>query len=392
MKRLWWCALLLATQGAWAVAVSPAFSRQLAPVMKLYEAKQWQAADAKAATLKPATPAEEAWLAQLRASAAANAERWEVAATQVAMALRYDQWPQEQKRALLRLQGDIAAQQERWPQAIASYKAALALQSEKALQFRLAGLYFHNQQYAEAASLSEQLLRQGWHKPAALIRLSALHGLKQYAQAAEMAELLINHEPDEGKWWQQAVALRISARQGRQALALLQTAVDRKVISEESTRTQLVRLYAWQGLPYRGARLLELAMRDGKMSASVANVQLLAQLWEGAREWNKAITTWQQLASLNQESKPALRAAELMLQQGRDQEAGKQLLSLQRSTGKEGWRAKALLLQIYLQSERYDEALQLANQLRGSREWQERADAWIAYIQSRQSDSGGKSA
>ncbi|TNI71604.1 hypothetical protein CF133_21450, partial [Aeromonas salmonicida] len=199
--------------------------------MKLYEGKQWQATETKAAALKPDTPAEQAWLAQLRASAAANSGRWDLAARQVALALAYKEWPKEQRRGLLRLQGDVAAQQEKWPQAISSYKAALALQSDKDLQFRLAGLYFHNRQYAEAANLSEQLLCQGWHQGTAIIRLSALHGLKRYGQAADVAEQLIAREQKEGKWWQQAVSLRLSARQGREALALLQTAVDRKVLS-----------------------------------------------------------------------------------------------------------------------------------------------------------------
>lgn len=392
MKRLWLCALLLAGQCAWAITVSPGFSRQLAPLMKLYEGKQWQATETKAAALKPDTPAEQAWLAQLRASAAANSGRWDLAARQVALALAYKEWPKEQRRGLLRLQGDVAAQQEKWPQAISSYKAALALQSDKDLQFRLAGLYFHNRQYAEAANLSEQLLRQGWHQGTAIIRLSALHGLKRYGQAADVAEQLIAREQKEGKWWQQAVSLRLSARQGREALALLQTAVDRKVLSEESTRNQLVRLYAWQGLPYRGARLLETAIASGKLSASAANLQLQAQLWEGAREWDKAIASWQRLAALNKESKPALRATELMLQQGHGQEARKQLIVLQRVTGKEGLRAKALLVQLHLQAENYGEALQLATQLRRSREWQQRADSWIAYIQSRQSEMERKAA
>ncbi|MFL9708831.1 hypothetical protein ACKC4V_21760, partial [Aeromonas veronii] len=90
--------------------------------------------------------------------------------------------------------------------------------------------------------------------------------------------------------------------------------------------------------------------------------------------------SWQRLAALNKESKPTLRAAELMLQQGHGQEARKQLIVLQRVTGKEGLRAKALLVQLHLQAENYGEALELATQLRRSREWQQRADSWIAYI------------
>lgn len=98
---------------------------------------------------------------------------------------------------------------------------------------------------------------------------------------------LIRHEPKESKWWQQAVSLNLSAKRGDQALALLQTAIDRQLMDDAAARNQLIRLYAWQGLPYRGARLLEAAMAKGQMQASAENQQLLAQLWEGARGGQK---------------------------------------------------------------------------------------------------------
>ncbi len=156
----------------------------------------------------------------------------------------------------------------------------MAIKADDALRLRLAGLYYHNKQYGEAASQSEQLLKKSWQKQAAIIRLSALTALQRYGVAADQAAELIRHEPTESKWWQQAVSLNLSAKRGDQALALLQTAIDRKLMDDAATRNQLIRLYAWQGLPYRGARLLETAMAKGQMKQSADNRQLLAQLWK----------------------------------------------------------------------------------------------------------------
>ncbi|WP_265435916.1 tetratricopeptide repeat protein [Aeromonas media] len=390
MLRIWICLLALVSQACLAMEVSPHFSRQLEPVMKLYQSGQWQQAQNKATGLKPGSDAERAWLAQLQASLAANLQQTAQASRYVEQALAYKEWP-EQQLQLLRLRGDIQAQQSNWSGAIASYKAALALKSDDALRLRLAGLYYHNKQYGEAVSQSEQLLKKGWHKQTAIIRLSALTALQRYGVAAEQAEELIRHEPKESKWWQQAVSLNLSAKRGDQALALLQTAIDRKLMDDAAARNQLIRLYAWQGLPYRGARLLEAAMAKGQMKGSAENQQLLAQLWEGAREWPKAVDSWQQLAKQHAQPKAAMRVAELLLQQGKTEAAMTQLVAMKSAKGEQGNRAKALLVQAHLNKEQYAQALELARELQQQDNWQQRATSWVNYIQA-QTDGVNKKA
>ncbi|MBV7416410.1 tetratricopeptide repeat protein [Aeromonas sp. sif2433] len=391
MLRIWICLLALVSQACLAMEVSPHFSRQLEPVMKLYQSGQWQQAQNKATGLKPGSDAERAWLAQLQASLAANLQQTAQASRYVEQALAYKEWPEQQQLQLLRLRGDIQAQQSNWSGAIASYKAALALKPDDALRLRLAGLYYHNKQYGEAASQSEQLLKKGWHKQAAIIRLSALTAQQRYGMAADQVGELIRHEPKENKWWQQAVSLNLSAKRGDQALALLQTAIDRQLMDDAAARNQLIRLYAWQGLPYRGARLLEAAMAKGQMQASAENQQLLAQLWEGAREWPKAVDSWQILAKQYAHPKAGMRAAELLLQQGKTDAAMSQLAVIKSTKGEQGNRAKALLVQAYLNKEQYAQALTLALELQRESNWQQRATSWVNYIQA-QSEGVNKKA
>ena len=391
MLRIWICLLALVSQACLAMEVSPHFSRQLEPVMKLYQSGQWQQAQNKATGLKPGSDAERAWLAQLQASLAANLQQTAQASRYVELALAYKEWPEQQQLQLLCLRGDIQAQQSNWSGAIASYKAALALKSDDALRLRLAGLYYHNKQYGEAVSQSEQLLKKGWHKQTAIIRLSALTALQRYGAAAEQAQELVRHEPKESKWWQQAVSLNLSAKRGDQALGLLQTAIDRQLMDDAAARNQLIRLYAWQGLPYRGARLLEAAMAKGQMKASAENQQLLAQLWEGAREWPKAVDSWQMLAKQHAQPKAAMRVAELLLQQGKTEAAMTQLVAMKSAKGEQGNRAKALLLQAHLNKEQYAQALELARELQQHDNWQQRATSWVNYIQA-QTDGVNKKA
>lgn len=392
MLRIWICLLALVGQVCLAMEVSPHFSRQLEPVMKLYQSGQWQQAQSQASGLKPNSDAERAWLAQLQASLAANLQQTAQASRYVEQALAYKEWPEQQQLQLLRLRGDIQAQQSNWSGAIASYKAALALQQDDALHLRLAGLYYHNKQYGDAASQSEQLLKKGWHKQAAIIRLSALTAQQRYGVAADQAAELIRHEPTESKWWQQAVSLNLSAKRGDQALALLQTAIDRKLMDDASARNQLIRLYAWQGLPYRGARLLEAAMAKGQMKQSAENRQLLAQLWEGAREWSQAVDSWQLLANQHGQPKAAMRAAELLLQQGKIDTAMAQLAAIKSVKGEQGNRAKALLVQVHLNKEQYAQALELARELQQQDNWQQKATSWVNYILAQSEELSKKAA
>ncbi|MFM5393981.1 hypothetical protein ACEUAB_07445 [Aeromonas veronii] len=392
MLRIWICLLALVGQACLAMEVSPHFSRQLEPVMKLYQSGQWQQAQSKASGLKPNSDAERAWLAQLQASLAANLQQTAQASRYVEQALAYKEWPEQQQLQLLRLRGDIQAQQSNWSGAIASYKAALALKQDDGLRLRLAGLYYHNKQYGDAANQSEQLLKKGWQKQAAIIRLSALTAQQRYGVAADQAAELISHEPKESKWWQQAVSLNLSAKRGEQALALLQTAIDKKLMDDASARNQLIRLYAWQGLPYRGARLLEAAMAKGQMKQSAENRQLLAQLWEGAREWSQAVDSWQLLANQHGQPKAAMRAAELLLQQGKTDAAMTQLAAIKSVKGEQGNRAKALLVQAHLNKVQYAQALELARELQQQDNWQQKATSWVNYIRAQSEELSKKAA
>ena len=171
----------------------------------------------------------------------------------------------------------------------------------------------------------------------------------------------------------------------------MQTAIDRQLMDDAAARNQLIRLYAWQGLPYRGARLLEAAMTKGQMKASAENQQLLAQLWEGAREWPKAVDSWQLLAKQHAQPKAAMRVAELLLQQGKTEAAMTQLVAMKSAKGEQGNRAKALLVQAHLNKEQYAQALELARELQQQDNWQQRATSWVNYIQA-QTDGMNKKA
>lgn len=123
--------LALVSQACLAMEVSPHFSCQLEPVMKLYQSGQWQQAQNKDRA--------QAWF-RCRARLAGPARRphWRPtcsrpqASRYVELALAYKEGLSSSSSSCWwKPRGDIQAQQSNWSGAIASYKAALALKSDR---------------------------------------------------------------------------------------------------------------------------------------------------------------------------------------------------------------------------------------------------------------------
>ena len=117
-----------------------------------------------------------------------------------------------------------------------------------------------------------------------------------------------------------------------------------------------------------------------------------SQLWEGAREWSQAVDSWQQLANQHGQPKAAMRAAELLLQQGKTDAAMTQLAAIKSVKGEQGNRAKALLVQAHLNKEQYAQALELARELQQQDHWQQKATSWVNYIRAQSEELSKKAA
>ncbi len=87
-----------------------------------------------------------------------------------------------------------------------------------------------------------------------------------------------------------------------------------------------------------------------------------------------------------------MRAAELLLQQGRTDAAMTQLVAIKSVKGEQGNRAKALLVQAHLNKEQYAQALELARELQQQDNWQQRATSWVNYIQAQSEELSKKAA
>lgn len=91
-----------------------------------------------------------------------------------------------------------------------------------------------------------------------------------------------------------------------------------------TTSAELVRLaqyYSWYDYPYGGAVMLERELNAGRVEGSTANMQLLANLWRHAREWERAMPVLERVATTSGAGTDFEAYGEALYQAGRFSEA-----------------------------------------------------------------------
>ncbi|TVS11958.1 MAG: hypothetical protein EA419_06590, partial [Wenzhouxiangella sp.] len=85
------------------------------------------------------------------------------------------------------------------------------------------------------------------------------------------------------------------------------------LIEDESDILVLSQFYSTFNNPYRGARLIEREMEDGRVERSVGNLELLSQLWSQAREHRQAIPVLREAARLSDTGQLSFRLGQALL-------------------------------------------------------------------------------
>ena len=86
------------------------------------------------------------------------------------------------------------------------------------------------------------------------------------------------------------------------------------MLTESREIVALAQYYSYYEYPYRGAVILEREMNGGAVERTQDNLQLLANMWRQAREWERAIPVLRQLAQLSGSGDDFLKLAEAQYQ------------------------------------------------------------------------------
>jgi tetratricopeptide (TPR) repeat protein len=108
---------------------------------------------------------------------------------------------------------------------------------------------------------------------------------------------------DQPKYWIQLAGMYGELEQEDRQFATMEIAYQRGFITSASDTFNLAQLYYYHGVPYKGARLMEQAIKDGLLAENLRNLKFLAQAWQFAKEAEKAVPVMVDAAALSDDGK-----------------------------------------------------------------------------------------
>jgi tetratricopeptide (TPR) repeat protein len=147
-----------------------------------------------------------------------------------------------------------------------------------------------------------------------LLLLASHYELKQYKSTAGVLKTLTSKYPQKKRYWMQLSGIYMEMNQDRNSLAALEAAYELNLLENEKEYLRLVNFMAYQGIPYRAAKTLKLAMEQGNIEQTQKHVEKLASFYHQAQEVDQAILAYQQAYEMSPTAKSQIRIARLMLQ------------------------------------------------------------------------------
>lgn len=213
----------------------------------------------------------------------------------------------------------IAASSERFERAaglLAREHQAQPLEDED--RRLLVQVYSRLERFEQAIPLAEQEVRLNpeadsvWYQ----MLVGMNYRLQRYRQAEQWQRVLLKRDPRNAQNWRQLAGIQSLDRRQAAAAGTLRLARDAGVQLSDADLDNLVALQVSAGAPWQAARLLEELLAQRVLEATTQRSERLAQLWQLARDHQRAQASWSQLASQSGNTGHWMRVAGLQLEGG----------------------------------------------------------------------------
>ena len=231
---------------------------------------------------------------------------------------------------------------------------------------------------AQQAVAISQTPQQTW-----LQLLLAIHlGKKDYAGATPVLAQLISLYPNSGKgYWLQLSALYGAREDNARALAVMELAYRKGLLTEDRDLIRLVQLNLLEGIPRRAAAILERELAAKRIHENAESFELLSGSWILAREVGKAEQPLARAAELAPKGDLYVRLAQVHMMQEEWTEATMALRSAIAKGGLGDPASAELLLGIsFYNEQKLQDARTWFARAQRSGATREQAQTWIEHI------------
>lgn len=199
----------------------------------------------------------------------------------------------------------LLAQEEKYKEALDPLLYWFKTENEPKAEAHLlaATIYYQLQDYRNLTEHMEQALRKtakpepSWYE----LLLAGYYQAGDFAHAAEVLERMLVLYPDQRDYWLQLAGMYQKTEQPGRSLAVLELALRRGVLDEAGIM-QVIRLRLHQHMPRQAAVLLQEQMDQGAIPRTRDNIELLAESWLLAREYDRATAAFTDLATLTNDT------------------------------------------------------------------------------------------
>jgi TolA-binding protein len=211
----------------------------------------------------------------------------------------------------------LEAAQQNWSSVVEGIKTwfEYSIEEKPIAHYLLAVAYYQTEKPDEslkeaeiAVDLSEEP-KEGW-----LTLLAALYVSKErFDEAIPVFQELVLRYPKKQYWVQ--LSLLWGARENyKHALAVQQLAYEQGFLDEGKEVVRLARSYLYHELPYPAALVLQKGIDEGVVEADVDNLELLANSWIGAREYEKSLDPLSRAAEISEDGNLLVRLGQVYMQ------------------------------------------------------------------------------
>lgn len=149
--------------------------------------------------------------------------------------------------------------------------------------------------------------------------------LERFKEAGRLLEKLTGLYPEKAKYWKQLTGVYLNLETNKKALATMELAHKGNYLEQGSEILNLVSLFIYGGIPLKGAKLLDAALKDGTVKKTQRNYEILGDAWAQAEEMDEALVAYAASAKLAKDGRIFAKQGRIYLEQEKWKEADKYL-------------------------------------------------------------------
>jgi len=270
--------------------------------------------------LRRARPYGRARVLQMLGTFDAQDEQYESALEHLKGALVEEALPPDDQLRVLFLVGQLQTLLERYDAAVATLESWISQVETPAPRsyYTLAVAYYQAGRLDDAVAPAAKAIEisddpeESWYRLLLSLRLTR----EEYEEALGLLDDMILKYPSRVYWQQMASIYSELGKLGK-SLAVQQLAKMEGFITEDRDLMRLAQMLMMEGLPHRGAEVLEEGLENGSIEPTQQAYQTYSDTLLQSREWAKAVEPLSKAAELDDGGSLYLRLAQVNLQLGR---------------------------------------------------------------------------